>query len=911
MSDMKNTETYIDRICSEPDQAIPNGEESERLKELRSEADFSSLDDRKTRTFILEVAWLDDRDDVQAHIRLKRLLQNENIDQELNPDAYPGDHLDAVSKLLQEYDWGDLEDSSFQLILKHLIDDVPFALKNKDIVSEVVKQFDLRNTGITPDNNTISIGSRVAEEFPRAFVFDRNGRGLEGAIGVLERYHDDGIFHYKRERFLVNILQHSLEKFPEDACETIPVLADVYAADGWRSPDETEVDNQFWTLSDDEFSNIADKGFRRKRKQIGEVFLRVCRESPRARRMINKHSDSVLMALSEGDDAPEVVKNACELTSLLRLEEGRDIIGEYTRHTNHTIRAAASYSLAALDLGSDPGSFADASDAGELIRSIVDRDEVEAIPASMELARGVEEEEYELPQHYIPELIEVLVPDEWEQLVKERPYNFATKGWERERYVAYALAISDVGFENFSELDKSSLAVRTVASSLNVFDAPDPYAIRFLQWATDTHPEKVRTGLNDVGISPNELLSIAENSEQREELGKILLGLAQTSSPIKGPIVDIDSLLQGNPEQQKLGLKICNSTLGWDDNIVKDIVHEGETDEIRNLAIRSLGNSMLVDPHPSRAKVGTLTGLAKDDESPEVRVAALDVLYDMKVSHFSTHSSLRSPDGFSTKLDSIVHDTTSAYEPENTPKVRAAAASLLCLIGGERERSKLKDIVIDPEYPEIVREATERALEESEFTPFGHIVEDSQPTSVIGKEDSISEDNLSEHPDTKKGKTSDDNTVRSQDLPYKQGYYHTYFQNLDPDAISAVHQTIDDGLWDVKEQEGFKLLTNLGEELAGIYGLSSNPPVEKGEKVTYRTDNGDPEIRLTNISIVSYLHSFRYHMHKEGIKHYDSKLADSRGWSNSLFYRAKPESFVKAWKEDKIWSMPEFDENLI
>lgn len=137
--------------------------------------------------------------------------------------------------------------------------------------------------------------------------------------------------------------------------------------------------------------------------------------------------------------------------------------------------------------------------------------------------------------------------------------------------------------------------------------------------------------------------------------------------------------------------------------------------------------------------------------------------------------------------------------------------------------------------------------------------------------------------------------------------YHKIFQNLNQSAIAAVRETAGEGLWRLPDFEGFILLNQLAEKLSEIYNILP------ARVELHPIESYNPETRtigLPKISMVSFLHEFRYHMHHQGIIHYeDNPIKDCRGWSISLFRRACPGSFRRSWQAGLISFMPPYSED--
>ena len=133
--------------------------------------------------------------------------------------------------------------------------------------------------------------------------------------------------------------------------------------------------------------------------------------------------------------------------------------------------------------------------------------------------------------------------------------------------------------------------------------------------------------------------------------------------------------------------------------------------------------------------------------------------------------------------------------------------------------------------------------------------------------------------------------------------YHLMFRHIHPKTLDAIRRAKEKGVWRVPEQEGFRILREMFEEISAVYGIPT-PSLVKSNYEHYLIPA--ERIGLPKVSLVSALHEFRHHMQKYGFQHYDDVEVDARGWSISAFRLALPEDFEKAWKRGRIWFMPPY-----
>lgn len=133
--------------------------------------------------------------------------------------------------------------------------------------------------------------------------------------------------------------------------------------------------------------------------------------------------------------------------------------------------------------------------------------------------------------------------------------------------------------------------------------------------------------------------------------------------------------------------------------------------------------------------------------------------------------------------------------------------------------------------------------------------------------------------------------------------YHNRFDNLHDEAVRHVDDAAP-RLWNQDDWEGHRaVLQGLAERLADAYGMPV-PEVEHDRREVYSPGR----IGLPRPSLVSFLHEFRHHMQRHGRQANPDAEEDARGWSISMFAEAEPEYFDKAWRDGRIWFMPDHPE---
>lgn len=133
--------------------------------------------------------------------------------------------------------------------------------------------------------------------------------------------------------------------------------------------------------------------------------------------------------------------------------------------------------------------------------------------------------------------------------------------------------------------------------------------------------------------------------------------------------------------------------------------------------------------------------------------------------------------------------------------------------------------------------------------------------------------------------------------------YHLMFTRIKNETYEAIQQAVENGLWDVDEDEGFNIIRELYSKLSGIYDIPAPTLIEARREYYIR---GNETIGLPKVSLVSCLHEYRHHMQKHGRQHYDDIEVDARAWSISAFKNALPDHFDRAWRNGWIWFMPEY-----
>lgn len=135
--------------------------------------------------------------------------------------------------------------------------------------------------------------------------------------------------------------------------------------------------------------------------------------------------------------------------------------------------------------------------------------------------------------------------------------------------------------------------------------------------------------------------------------------------------------------------------------------------------------------------------------------------------------------------------------------------------------------------------------------------------------------------------------------------YYSYFKNIKRSVVTMLPQ-FTTGLWSISNTDAFNRFNSLSTSLSVQYGIPV-PSVQKGSREVYYVVQ--ERIELPRISIISFLHEYRHHMQKYEKQHYLDKEDDARGWSISLFAQALPDIFDKAWKNGRIWYLPQYSPN--
>ena len=133
--------------------------------------------------------------------------------------------------------------------------------------------------------------------------------------------------------------------------------------------------------------------------------------------------------------------------------------------------------------------------------------------------------------------------------------------------------------------------------------------------------------------------------------------------------------------------------------------------------------------------------------------------------------------------------------------------------------------------------------------------------------------------------------------------YHLMFKKFKKEAILAVQKAVKAGLWRSEREPAYDILRAMFTNLNTIYGLPTLVLIVDDHEYYSRVTD---MIALPKPSLVSALHEYRHHMQHYGLGHYEDDEIDARGWSVSLFRKALPKSFKKAWSERKIWFMPPY-----
>lgn len=128
------------------------------------------------------------------------------------------------------------------------------------------------------------------------------------------------------------------------------------------------------------------------------------------------------------------------------------------------------------------------------------------------------------------------------------------------------------------------------------------------------------------------------------------------------------------------------------------------------------------------------------------------------------------------------------------------------------------------------------------------------------------------------------------------------YPDLEKEAIDIVKAGVKAGLWKNRDnpQKENEIMQDMVRKLAVFYEVSV-PSVAMDGRIGYEYET--EEIHVDKASLVTLLCGFRAHMHSCGcIPRYPG--VDAHGWAVSMFAKACPLSFDKAWRENRIVGMP-------
>lgn len=121
------------------------------------------------------------------------------------------------------------------------------------------------------------------------------------------------------------------------------------------------------------------------------------------------------------------------------------------------------------------------------------------------------------------------------------------------------------------------------------------------------------------------------------------------------------------------------------------------------------------------------------------------------------------------------------------------------------------------------------------------------------------------------------------------------------EAVLMVRALVKGGFYRLSEAEKRREIKYLSQSLSTLYGVK-NPPILFGKQYSNSYSLVSREIRLTNESIISFLHEYRHHLQKElNVKFKGLTIEqDARAWSMRVFSQAVPKMFLESVKKGKV-----------
>lgn len=121
------------------------------------------------------------------------------------------------------------------------------------------------------------------------------------------------------------------------------------------------------------------------------------------------------------------------------------------------------------------------------------------------------------------------------------------------------------------------------------------------------------------------------------------------------------------------------------------------------------------------------------------------------------------------------------------------------------------------------------------------------------------------------------------------------------DVVDLVKDMIRGGFYRLGEEEKEEGIRILSRNLSLLYEVK-NPSIEFGKMLSNSYRPSTQEIRLTNTSLISFLHEYRHHLQRsKGLKYKDLTIEqDARAWSLRVYSKAVPKMFERAVKNRKV-----------
>ena len=121
------------------------------------------------------------------------------------------------------------------------------------------------------------------------------------------------------------------------------------------------------------------------------------------------------------------------------------------------------------------------------------------------------------------------------------------------------------------------------------------------------------------------------------------------------------------------------------------------------------------------------------------------------------------------------------------------------------------------------------------------------------------------------------------------------------EVIKILRRYVRDGFYRHSKEIQQNEIRCIAKELSTLYGVPI-PPIQFGGMLSNSYSIMTGEIRLTNTSLISFLHEYRHHLQRKlGVRYRDLTLEqDARAWSMRVFSKAFPNMFEKAVKQRRV-----------